>query len=62
MSRPVSSSGVYGFTEAMLGTFERIKNVGKISSNDATATAITTQTVKRSGRRSQKRCQVASAK
>ena len=39
MSRPPSSSGVYGVTDAIVGTLERIRNVGMISKSDATATA-----------------------
>ena len=39
MSRPASSSGVYGFTDAIVGTLERMRNVGRISNSDATITA-----------------------
>jgi hypothetical protein len=47
MSRPASSSGVYGLTVAIVGTFDLIRNVGMISNSEATATAIVTHTVKR---------------
>jgi hypothetical protein len=52
---------VYGLTEAMVGTLDRIKNVGMISNNDATTTATVTMTVKVTGRRSQVRCHAARA-
>ena len=45
MSRPASSSGVYGLTDAIVGTFERMRNVGMISNSDATTTATTVSTV-----------------
>ena len=48
---------VYGLTEAMVGTLARIKKVGTISKADATKTAIVTQIVIRTGKRSQFRCQ-----
>src|SRR5690349_9030260 len=56
MSRPASSSGVYGFTVAIVGTFDRIKNVGMISNSDATATATTVITVNFTGKRSHFLC------
>ena len=51
MSRPASSSGVYGFTDAIVGTFERMRNVGMISNSDATTTATVVSTVNSSGER-----------
>ena len=56
MSRPQSSSAVYGLTVAIVGTLDRITNVGMISKSEATSTATVVQTVKRSGRRSHLRC------
>ena len=56
MSRPASSSGVYGCTLAIVGTLDRTISVGTISNTDARTTAATVHTVNRSGRRSQRRC------
>src|ERR1035437_10304528 len=56
-SRPASSSGVYGFTDAMVGMFDLIRNVGMISNSDATAIATSTHTLKNSQRPSHMRCQ-----
>src|SRR5687767_5640311 len=57
MSRPASSSGVSGFTDAIVGTLERMRNVGRISNSDATTTATAVMTVNVTGNRSQVRCQ-----
>src|SRR5688500_16917215 len=56
MSRPASSSGVYGLTDAIVGTLDRMRKVGMISNNDAITTAPTVATVKSSHLRSQARC------
>ena len=50
---------MYGFTDAIVGTFDLIRNVGMISNSDATTTATTVNTVKSNGARSQPRCQPA---
>src|SRR4029453_493526 len=56
-SRPASSSGVSGFTDAIVGTLERMRNVGRTSNSDATMTATAVMTVNVTGRRSHARCQ-----
>ncbi len=50
MSRPASSSGVYGFTDAIVGMLSFIRNIGTISNADATITAMAVHTVNTSGR------------
>ena len=55
-SRPASSSGVYGFTDAMVGMFDLIRNVGMISNSDATAIATSTHTLNSNQRPSHMRC------
>jgi hypothetical protein len=49
---------VYGFTDAIVGTFERMRNVGIISNSDAITTATTVATLKNTHRRSHARCQL----
>jgi hypothetical protein len=48
---------VYGFTVAIVGTFDLMRNVGMISNSEATITASATSTVNVVGRPSHLRCQ-----
>ena len=43
-------------TDAIVGTFDLIRNVGRISNNDATTTASNVSTVNSTGARSHLRC------
>ena len=47
MSRPASSNGVYGLTEAMVGTLDLMRKVGMISKSEATTTATSVSTAAR---------------